>query len=934
MYSLTRHQAIKTPALPPTASSISRHLPDSPPPILCLATMHGDSVPLHPIHTQYSMPSSAFTSPVIAPASLSIQTSSTHGTKRQSPSSPTQLDSNTASSGGQRPTKRSRKAINCEPCRASKLKCDRDDKDSEYAVNPRIDPRAEITRIRNSLLVIENHINRTSPGGSGAGSSGPGNALLTRSDSSDEGGSAHSRRGSVEVGNVMGSFGSQSISPTSLTSEAGSGGLVLRLPDDPAPGSDLPNRAVEVVGATPFIGSTSIASSLRILSAFDCEGAGHPGETSPFNLPDKGDRNAAADAALTQQIEHLVSALPRLSSDGSASSSEIIATVSADDLISHYFADCVWGYRAVHRESFLEAWEVVKASTLIDNVDMKTQNMTMPSGNNATTLSKIRQLVTLATGFAIFAISTLHSAPETQLDQARQYFAYSEDAYTQQQQHVPHGTPASLDVLELLLLHVQFLELIGEAERNPQFDTTFPSEAVSSPSAYSSPYQSPTSIHLQHHNLLSRGQSGHSSRYRLAHLLGTILEDFTAASASLSTDRVCTHDKALQRLLDAPEELAMGLEGTGMEGRVIAVLNRAALLHVRLVLHRAVVVSSALGGDATRAKSLEVAIRSAETLIHLYIAHSAAAALPTIKLSPSATSPSSSSIPPAYLACLTQHTYDATLFLASLLINFPLPSVAHSFQPIRQGVRSAFHAFGVVKISGADRAWKLLGALRPLWEEGGVALERKHRQEVWSRVKKLGGLDGGLLGAVSVSNSFSPKPPVMVPQRRSTTGETGSPNSATSSIAELLSRRNALSASPPMSGVQSVTLGLSSSKADAISLNTPSATIMSGSFAPLIGLSATGSSTLSMPSTTTTGSSYPHPEEFFDLTSYGTSETDAAWSTASLGLYAASTTSCSTSGIGSSPADWAALVSDLGLVKSLGAAEDRQARLGTVAYLV
>lgn len=378
----------------------------------------------------------------------------------------------------------------------------------------------------------------------------------------------------------------------------------------------------------------------------------------------------------------------------------------------------------------------------------------------------------------------------------------------------------------------------------------------------------------------------------------------------------------------------MGLEGTGMEGRVIAVLNRAALLHVRLVLHRAVVVSSALGGDATRAKSLEVAIRSAETLIHLYIAHSAAAALPTIKLSPSATSPSSSSIPPAYLACLTQHTYDATLFLASLLINFPLPSVAHSFQPIRQGVRSAFHAFGVVKISGADRAWKLLGALRPLWEEGGVALERKHRQEVWSRVKKLGGLDGGLLGAVSVSNSFSPKPPVMVPQRRSTSGETGSPNSATSSIAELLSRRNALSASPPMSGVQSVTLGLSSSKADAISLNTPSATIMSGSFAPLIGLSATGSSTLSIPSTTTTGSSFPHPEEFFDLTSYGASETDAAWSTASLGLYAASTTSCSTSGIGSSPADWAALVSDLGLVKPLGAAEDRQARLGTVAYLV
>lgn len=132
-------------------------------------------------------------------------------------------------------------------------------------VNPRIDPRAEITRIRNSLLVIENHINRAGPGGGSGGASIATNALLTRSESSsDEGGSGHSRRGSMEVNNVMGSYGSQSISPTSLTSEAGSGGMVLRLPDDPPPGPDSPEKEVE----TPFIGATSIASSLRILSAF------------------------------------------------------------------------------------------------------------------------------------------------------------------------------------------------------------------------------------------------------------------------------------------------------------------------------------------------------------------------------------------------------------------------------------------------------------------------------------------------------------------------------------------------------------------------------------------------------------------------------------------------------------------------------------------
>ncbi|KAG9011136.1 hypothetical protein FRB90_007456 [Tulasnella sp. 427] len=858
--------------------------------------MQGDSVPLHPIHTQYAMVSSTFTSPVIAPASLSIQTSSIHGTKRQSPSSPTHQDSSTTSSGGQRATKRSRKAINCEPCRASKLKCDRgrpcsgcilrgtislcyadggpvhpsDDKDSEFAsrINPRIDPRAEITRIRNSLLVIENHINRTSPGASSNASNAPG--LLRSESSSDEGGSGHSRRGSLEaISNSNVIFGgSQSISSPS---ETGSGGLVLKLPDDPVPGPDSPDKEVEVPGgvsSTPFIGSTSIASSLRILSAFDCEGPGNAGDVSIFDLQDKGDRNAAAEEALTQQIEHLLSALPKpSSSDASTSTSPAVTTVSADDLIAHYFADCF--------------------SELIGDAEK---------------IWQLRgRLVSLALELG------LHRDPGrwaaiSDMDRERRREAWWNMLWVER--------PSSI--------------------QNLHFDTTFPSDVISSPSAYSSPYQSPTSIQLhQHPLLLTRpAQSGHSSRYRLAHLLGSILEDFTAASANLSCERVCAHDRALQRLLDAPEEFSMGLEGTGMETRVVAALNRAALLHVRLILHRAVVVSSALGGDATRAKSLEVAIRSAETLIHLYIAHSAASALPTIKLSPGATSPSASCIPPAYLASLTQHTYDATLFLVSLLINFPLPSIAHSFQPIRQGVRSAFHAFGVVKIAGADRAWKLLGALRPLWEEGGVALERKHRQEVWSRVKKLGGLDGGLLGAVSVQNNTLP----VLPQRRNTVGESGSPDSASSSISGLLSRRNTLSASPPMLGGHGVTVNLSdlsssaasSVKTDPISLNTPSGTIdLHSSLAPLITLSS------STPS-------FPHPEEYVDWSSYGAAEADAAWSTASLGLYSGSTTSCSTSGMGSSPADWAALVSDLGLGKALGtsSSDDRQARLGTVAYLV
>ncbi|KAG8944631.1 hypothetical protein FRC04_001671 [Tulasnella sp. 424] len=82
-----------------------------------------------------------------------------------------------------------------------------------------------------------------------------------------------------------------------------------------------------------------------------------------------------------------------------------------------------------------------------------------------------------------------------------------------------------------------------------------------------------------------------------------------------------------------------------------------------------------------------------------------------------------------------------------------------------------------------------------------------------------------------------------------------------------------------------------------------------------------------MPSTTEAGSSFPHPEEYFDLSSYGTTDTDAAWSTASLGLYSDSTTSCSTRGIGSNYADWAALGSDLGLGKPLSRGDGRLGRV-------
>lgn len=97
--------------------------------------MHSNSIPLHSVHSLmqhaataiatsnnnnfYSQPSASSSATTTSGAHSSSSCPSHNSLKRG-------LDVPSASaSSNPRPVKRSRKAINCEPCRASKLKCDR-----------------------------------------------------------------------------------------------------------------------------------------------------------------------------------------------------------------------------------------------------------------------------------------------------------------------------------------------------------------------------------------------------------------------------------------------------------------------------------------------------------------------------------------------------------------------------------------------------------------------------------------------------------------------------------------------------------------------------------------------------------------------------------------------------------------------------------------
>ncbi|KAG8796793.1 hypothetical protein FRC12_000043 [Ceratobasidium sp. 428] len=144
---------------------------------------------------------------------------------------------------GQRPPKRSRKAINCDPCRASKLKCDRgrpcsgcvlrgttaqcypDSTSNEHSTPAHIssvdtvdlhtgDPYAEIARMRQSLAALEAQLARhgiTPPGNS--------NSSLVPAASVSNGGGTNGHISPSQISSTPTNEGESTSSPPAM--EAG-----------------------------------------------------------------------------------------------------------------------------------------------------------------------------------------------------------------------------------------------------------------------------------------------------------------------------------------------------------------------------------------------------------------------------------------------------------------------------------------------------------------------------------------------------------------------------------------------------------------------------------------------------------------------------------------------------------------------------------------
>ncbi|KZT55333.1 hypothetical protein CALCODRAFT_556496 [Calocera cornea HHB12733] len=321
----------------------------------------------------------------------------TNGVRKHSP--------DTEMSTGQKPSKRSRRAINCAPCRASKLKCDRarpcsgcvlrgttnqcytSEEGESRADDYRNDPHNGIAQIRQGLAVIEAYFNR---------------------------------HGSLPPTGIPHTNGHRGDSPPRIY------GIKRDLDGEAIPPSTNGSSSVPVVSA-------------EIMPDPD-KGGLYTGPTSAsalFNFRNAHKRDMEHEMAVEEQ--------------GAActldpmSNLDLLSTLPdvnvADRLITFFFENCTWVHAYIHPASFLPSWERFKSSTCTDHI-------------------------LLATIFIVLALAVLHIPPndpvlaqlgpgQTPAQIASNYYASSGNALNRHRQGTENSP--SLELIEYLLLRTQYL---------------------------------------------------------------------------------------------------------------------------------------------------------------------------------------------------------------------------------------------------------------------------------------------------------------------------------------------------------------------------------------------------------------------------------------------------------------------------------------------
>ncbi|KAK0467906.1 fungal-specific transcription factor domain-containing protein [Desarmillaria tabescens] len=649
--------------------------------------------------------------------------SSTTGAVRQR-SSPQPGEQNADS----RPQKRARKAINCEPCRNSKLKCDRnrpcsscvlrgtaascyaDARGHERSNDPlrgddrpsftRVDPAQEFARVRHSLNLLESYVFPTSrPPAVTPRRQGEPSNFVPKKELLDP-----------DVGD-----GSANNAPGMLAS-SGQGGL--------------------------YAGPTSAATHLL---------AGASDSDSADSRHGSQERTVEEFSALPPEYDRdLLAMLPSL---------DVI-----DGLITFYFECCNWVYRHVNEKAFSSQWDRFKSGKSADRIVLATACVIM--GVAAHYLPSDHQL--------------LEQFSETPQEQGNKFFDVSQMAL--QRRHA-ESKKYNIELVELLLIQGHYLTLakteseqvwqirgelvtIGTAlglHRDPgrwrmhrdvaerrrwawwhiillerwqafmfgrpiciashHFDTQLPS--------YCDPAIDKT----------GRLYLPNIALFRLAYILGDIMDD-AVSIRPVPYESVQANDRALTQWMDSlPAELdldeyrvARNLASTDNDMRrqgVQSVIIRTSYYHIRFTLHRPYAAcahqSTSRIDSQNAAESLEISVSAADKLITMvgqsrpdFLANSSLAV-------------------PGHMNWGTFHCFSAAMFFSFQLIANPDQPGAGLF---RASIRKALSTLEQARGSAvADKAFDILQAISPLYSGELTHLspedKEKERGHVLSLVRKL-----------------------------------------------------------------------------------------------------------------------------------------------------------------------------------------------------
>ncbi|KAL5636973.1 hypothetical protein ACGC1H_000823 [Rhizoctonia solani] len=639
----------------------------------------------------------------------------------------------------QRPPKRSRKAINCDPCRASKLKCDRgrpcsgcvlrgttalcypDSGPAEHGLPAQIngpdiptdshtngDPYAEIARMRQSLAALE--------------------GLLARNGISPQGNSRSSSTRPVYNHTAV------DVNGRNTPSQVGS-----------TPSPDGPTTDSTAMEVGMYVGPTSAASPLlsfrHMLQPNGVfEGGTVPTETSP-------DESGAASCSLdVQQNLDLLAKLPDVP--------------IVDGLLRHYFENCTWLNKCLNEPSLQTSWTRFKVSTCTDQL-------------------------TVSILFAVLAVSLLYLPRNhpllTQLGGNANMLSeeYFQNCTVALDRHRATGPKVpTMELVELHLLRASYLSIskvdceeiwtikgevmsialslglhrdpgkwklskeqmerrrwawwnVLQLERwqaflfgrpisipNSHFDTNFPVENNVDPSI----------------RVATNPNLPYLHQFKLTLILGDIMTDATSCRPT-PYDRILAHDRELESWFQhLPQDLAVDdyhlaslLSSQALPSRRLGAQSlciRALAYHIKFTLHRPFTTPQ-IRRDSRTSASYDASIVAADKLIHLWTT-----SRPDLMSNPLLAVPGHISWGPF-------HIFAAAIHFCFLLIWKPDQPGTAMFRSNIQRVITTLESLRV-DIPVADKALRVLQTLAPLYMDGTMRkVDEKQRDSCLAIVRRL-----------------------------------------------------------------------------------------------------------------------------------------------------------------------------------------------------